>query len=799
MAKYILYLIVLCLTLGSAHPALCGVMENRGDIAATRAGVHRGFHRLVIELRRKAGYRIKKTETTLEIDVINVDSHGFGGGFAGTSFFRLKRISTISKDGKPHTIFSLALDGPARIRGKTFEKPYRIIVDMYPEKSKKHLVKKKKPVRKGVGNKVVSKKTTGNKSYGKSSHGALKKRAFAFNEGWRWIYRKMAVERLKESFYGNLPDHGLEMLREYIPVKGAEAWADGMEAGAYVKTLAKHGDAAGAATLKGIIILIKKEADPADVEREIIKTPENNFAPLARFLLASAYEREGLYPEAAAYYAMAYEAKTVKMLRARAALGRGRVLFFSGHVADSLKWFERAQQEGSKEAAGWLAGGRLVKGEFRSAWSGFRRLGPTQDPLALMGLGDMKMRRGDYGGAGLIFKGLKSRFRKDAFLGPFFAIREADAMLAAGLVKEGVSAYSSIKKSAHGEGLAMADMALADYYSFEVALPLKAKSLYGEVARSRTKGSGEAFIRLAEVLERLKEHGEAMKTLDKIAPENILTARRETAGFLRSKIAYNWIKDLYTEKKWLELAIVNYRYSGTITFGKRAVNYLRVGEALMRLGLTPDAVKALDRAVKIGSKDIKVKAVLLLARLYLEQRDGMAAGNLLEDLKASSPEVTRTHLWQDYYMEAQFLKGRFKDVIRLSRQRDDGRLVLMRAAAYRGLGMWDEAVKTYSRAIALFKKNKDRKGLMAAETGYGDSRFVSHEFSEAIEAYSSAAEMAAKVSTPTENWLHYRLSLSYAGAGMRDKAINAVRELKRSERSYGDWAEALQTAAVGGS
>jgi len=809
MVKYILYPMMLALALSLATPGLCAAKKDGGDIRAIRAGRHKGFHRLVIALRRKAAYRMKKTKRALEIDILNVDSRSLRGGFAGTEFFRVKKISTALKEGAPLTTIDITLLGPAVIRDRLVADPYKIIVDMYPVKKPKPHVKKKRPVVKRVKKKTAVLKTTPakilrnkvrDKKYSKKSyHGSGHKRAFAFNEGWRWIFRKEAVRRLKKSFYGNIADNGLEILLEYVPIKGGTAWDDGAEARAYVKALAKHGYKARAATLKTIIALIKKEADLLVAERAIEKEPYNNYTPIAHFLLASAYEREGFYPEAVAYYGMAYDAKASKKLKAHAAIGRGRALFFSGHPAKSLKWFERAGKEGSEEADGWLAGSLLLKGEFRAAWARYRRLGPTKDPLSLMGLGDMKMMRGDYKGAHLIFKGLKSRFMEEPFLRSFFAVRSADAMLAAGSATAGLAGYKAVKKISKGEGLALSEMALADYYSGEGGKPLEAKALYKEVAKSGSRGAGEAYIRLAIVLEKLKEYGEAMKTLDEISPEKKLFTRREMAGFLRSRIAFNWIKDLYSKKKWLDTAKVNFRYGDWITFGKRAGNSLRAGEALMRLGLTPDAIRALNNAVNIGSKKIKTKAVLLLTRLYLDQRDGHAASAVLEDLRSSSPEAARLPKWSAYYIEAQYLKGNFKEVIRLSRGKKEGPLVLLRAAAYRGLGMWPEAGKSYAKARALFRKNKDKKRLLEAETGYADSQFIARGFTEAIDAYNAAEAMSANGPAVTESWLRYRLSLSYSGAGMREKAVNALKNLKHSDRSYGAWAEALQLAQRGGS
>jgi len=194
MVKYILYPMMLVLALSLMEPRLCVAKKDGGDIKAIRAGRHKGFHRLVIALRRKAAYRIKNTKRALEIDIAGVDSRSLRGGFAGTGFFRVKKISTALKEGVPLTTIDITLRGPAVIRDKVVVRPYRIVVDMYPVKKPKRHVNKKTPVVKRVKKKTALLKTTSakllrrktrEKKYSKKSYrGTGHQRAFVFNEGW---------------------------------------------------------------------------------------------------------------------------------------------------------------------------------------------------------------------------------------------------------------------------------------------------------------------------------------------------------------------------------------------------------------------------------------------------------------------------------------------------------------------------------------------------------------------------------------------------------------------------------------
>ncbi|MFQ5427388.1 MAG: tetratricopeptide repeat protein [Thermodesulfobacteriota bacterium] len=753
---------------------------------AVRAGRHSDFHRLVIELRNKARYSIISSGTTLEVRVTGIDSLNFSGAYAGTDFFRVKKVTTSRKGKVPVTTFLLNLkNNAARIRYRSIRNPERIIVDLYPGKERSQEAKKSH----ALMQKKVPSASASRRGYIRQKEGR-----FAFNRGWRWIYRKMAVKIMKDSYYVNFPDPWLDKLGEYLPMESGLDLKPGMDAESYLKTLTLRGETPRARTLQHIILLIRKKVAIADVELDLISTPENEFTPLAHFLIASAYEREGLYPESIAYYGMAYETKSAKKLKAMAALGKGRVLFVSGKVGESEKWFKKARGEGSVEAVGWHANSLLLKEDFNAAWSKYANLDNIRDPIVLMGFGDIKMIRGDYEGASLIFKGLESRFRDKAFLQSFFALREADSLLVLGAKEEALKTYNNLKKTGAGEGLYMAGLALADYFSYEGNNLLKARDLYREVAMGRRAASAEALLRLAEVLEKLAQYGEAMKVLDELFIEYPRATGIDKARFLRSKVAYKWIADLYASKKWHDVAIVNYRHGNWISFGKRAENFLRVGEALLRVGLTPDAVMALGKAEKIGRVDIRRKASFLLISLYLEQRDFSSAERLLEDMRSDSPAVESSSLWKDYYMEAQYLKGNYREVIRLGKNRKEGNFLLMRAKAYKELGMWQEALRLYSLAMKKYEKKDDKTGLIEARTGYADSLFLSGGFAGAIAAYEEAASAAEKVSGPHDMWARYRLSLSYARTGRDEEALTIVKELKKRDNLYGQWAEAMTMA-----
>jgi len=824
--------------------ALAPVRAAASDVLALRAGRHRGFYRLVIVLSHEALYRISRRGRGVVIRVMDVDSEGFKPGRLASRFFSITGVATEPHGNGPQTTFRVRLRGPARIMDRAIEGPYRIILDAYPtgpvkgalrarlrhpgdRRRKKEVTRPVKGrVRLASRGRVVKKKThpagaspggvvapmekkgaekkatggrreaTGSAMAGNA--GALQRARLVSEGGWRGGYRKRALQMVKASFYQrrSSPDPGLLAL--FVPLRGAEASMSGAKARAYQKSLEEKGDTARARTLGIVLGLMQGSVDVSAAESEVIRTRENGLTPLVRFLLASRYETEGLYTEAGAYYAMAFEARTKKALRAAAALGRGRTLFFLEKAAKSLPWFERAAGLGSKDAAAWLAGVHVILGDTAKAGRIYARLGRTTNPVALMGLGEMKMTGKDYRGAARIFKGLGERFRGDDFLGSYFSLRRADALLAAGQAKDALKAYRSMRKDSKGEGRVMAAMALAEYYAGPGGRPARAGDMYADLAATHGRVAGEARIRLAVILEKSKKHKDAMETLGDFPPSEIPAGASALIRFYRSRIAYNWISDLYDRKKWLALIEVNYRYGDLISLLRRAENSLRVGEALYRTGLTPDAIKALGRAQNLGTGRVKKKALFLLARLYLDRRDYSAAIRVLSGLRSLSPGVSKTRRWKDYYMEAIFQKGEYREVIGLGRGRTRGPFLLMLGGAYRGLGLWSKATETYARAVEFFEKKKDAPRLVAALTGYGDSRFGAGDFKGAIEAYSRAAAMGSGASPAEAAWVRYRLSLSYAGAGMAGKARAVIEELGKKDKSYGLWAKTLAMAGTGG-
>jgi len=626
----------------------------------------------------------------------------------------------------------------------------------------------------------------------------MKRARVLMNSGWRREYRKKALHRLKGALRVESHGPGPGILSLFVPLKGAEAWQSGVEAEAYVKTLEEEGEPDRAATLEAVLEVLRGEAGTEVLEGVILRREENDLTPVARFVLASSFEAEGLYTEAGAHYGMVYESDTRKELRAAAALGKARALLLTDRMSESTRWFSRAIELGEKEASSWLAGVYVLQGKYEEAARLFAGLGKIKNPVALMGLGDFEMRKGDYAGAARAFKNLSMRFRDDDFLRSFFTMRLGDAMLGLGNEKEAIDAYKSIRKDSKGEGRHMAAMALADYYSGSGKKPLLALVLYKEVAGSLSPVAGDARIRLAALLERRRKHRVAMETLNAFFAGNIPPKSSELIRFWRSKIAFNWIADLHEKKEWISLLEVNYRYGDLVTLVKRAEASFMVGEAMLHTGLTPDAVVALKRAVNLGTKDIKTKALFLLVSHYLGQRDHGAARRLLDDIRSISPRLASTHLWKGYYIHARFLAGSYDDVIRLGSKIDDGKTQLMVGRAYGGLGRWRDAGRAFRRAAAYYRKKKDAKGLLASLAGYGDSLFGRGDYAGAAAAYGSALESAGGVSAADANWVRYRLSLSYARAGNTARAVEVIKELRKRDRDFALWAEALSLKGAGG-
>ncbi len=814
-----------------------------------RGARHRGFHRFVISLSGETLYRVVKRGRAIRVILIDVRGRQAGTARLKTGFFSIKDVKTGPGAQGPLTTITLGLRQEARIRQRVLHHPYRIVLDMYPRASKgavasrggqkkyegrerkkkkgrddtagrkrkiarasdhglgsvkgpdQGIGKKKKTITPAGQGKAAARKVETHRTAGKVRQRGL---SILANTGWRRLYRDSAVEHLKAVMEQAKDRSGPEFIGLFMPSEPGhrkEERRGSVDLEEYVISLEEEGRSASAATLGALLAMLRAELDEEGLLQVIYRTGENEFTPLARFFIASRYETEGLYTEAGAFYAMVYESKTKEHLRGAAALGRARTLFLGGRAGPSIVWFRRALDLGEREALPWLAGVLVMRGGYEEAAGVYERLGKTTNPFALMGLGEIAMKRGDYEAAAASFRELAGHFRdKDEFLHSFFTMRLADALLGLGDWKDALQAYSSVRKTSRGEGRIMATMALGDFYSGQGAKPLLAMVMYREVSVSSSMVAGDGRLRLAAVLEGQGEHARAMETLEAFFSGNIPPKSVGLIRFWRSKIAYRWITELYGKKKWFDLLEVNYRYGDLITLVKRARASLMVGEAMLRTGLTPDGVLALKRAENLGTPDVKEEALFLLVSYYLGQRDAGAAGRLLEDLRALSPYLATTARWRGLYLRTRYIAGDYEEVIRLGRGSRDGPLLLLVGRSCSALGRWDQALGAFRAARAWFRKKKDSKGLMKAVMGYGESLFGKGDYRGAARVYEALlpGSGGGGIAGAGLNWARYRLSLSYARSGRGPKALGIIRDLRKKDRDLALWAETLAGQGAGG-
>ena len=99
---------------------------------------------------------------------------------------------------------------------------------------------------------------------------------------------------------------------------------------------------------------------------------------------------------------------------------------------------------------------------------------------------------------------------------------------------------------------------------------------------------------------------------------------------LGGEVIYRWTDELYRNGDYYGVARVDAVFAADVPFGKKAEGYLKAGIAASELGLLDTAARHLDMAVKVGSDAVAEKAMIGLARVYIDQNDWHGAERLLD-------------------------------------------------------------------------------------------------------------------------------------------------------------------------
>lgn len=624
---------------------------------------------------------------------------------------------------------------------------------------------------------------------------AEREKQTAFNEGWRWAYRKKIIMGqlrkdiddsaiINRVFAGEL---GLTGTDKDILVK---------EAGGLVESLMSKGEVKKAGALKDIIPLFENENEVKDIEK--LLNQDGGLERLARFLIGSYYEKRGFYPEAAGYYSMAAAGKGTGLTASAALHMRARLLFFEGKNDKAKELFQNAADSGFADSAPWLAGISLIKGEFDRAWQIYRGLkdrpAATIDPVTRMGMGDMDAVRKNFEGAREIFDGLRSRYSKNENLNVFFALKTADVWLLEGKRDEALNIYSRLKeKIRSGEGGAMATLSLADAFAAadDPGSWTKAERLYQEIAEGQYLGAENAHLSLIPVLMKTGRHEAALSWIEKFPARFPVSPLRADLQPLKGQAVSRWIDRLYNENDAYGVVKVFAKYSQSIPFGKRAEAYLKAGKSYAAVGLLPDAVNSLDNAVKLGRDSHAEEAMITLVKVYLSQGDAVSSERLMNIFRARYPRSAYLSEADSILVKTAFMKGDYRRAAQPASSADGPSVLMLKAFSFSKLNMHREAGALYSSAAKGFSEKGDERGMYYAYAGMADSEFMMEKYESAAAGYKNAIESIREVKGQDRSWALYRLAQSYSRLKKAPEKQEAVKELKGYNDEIGVWAASI--------
>lgn len=627
----------------------------------------------------------------------------------------------------------------------------------------------------------------------KTDKGAVKapesglKEIVTFNEGWRWVYRKKVTSLLRDEIYAD--DQLLKEVFLKFGISAVDKENAVKEAKSVAESLKENGFLIKAEYLKEIIQFFEDPKDPLALDAVLREDPEGEFEKLGLFLLANHYEVKGFYPEAAAYYSKLLADRKDPSFLAAAEFGRARVLFHEGKLNAAKELFQSSFERGFAASRLWLANTALVKGEFDLSWKlydGGKKPFREIDSINLLSIGDMLVIRGRFNEARQAYEVLRSRYPKDELLSTFFVSKTGDSYLAEGGKEEAIKIYLRTKGMLEGDPWAMAALSLADAYRADASKEslLKAEKIYSLVAEGQYLGSEVSHLSHISTLIKLNKFEEGMERVLEFPGRYPTSLLKADISRLQGLLAHKWIDSLYSQGDYYGVVNAASKYGGAVPFGKKAESFLKAGKAYYSLGLYPDAVKSLERSIKIGSSDTAEEAFVTLAGVYLGQSDTGSAERLLNAFAARFPKTRYKNEVEAIAFKIAFAKGDYTKASQM-RTPDGPEFNLLKAKAFSKLGRNNEAALSYAKAVKGLEAKHDEALLSKAYAGLADSNFMAGKYQEAIEAY---RHLLSGESREDRAWALYRTAESHSRLGNDGERQKALKDLKGLNTELSGWA-----------
>lgn len=751
-------------------------------LVRVRTGEHSDFHRVVIELSKRAEFDIKSDNRRLSVRLKSIDASGKIDAVQKTGLIGFEGITPLADEsGTPLTSLDFIISKDFSLKKTVKNSPFRIIIDITPADLKQSEAEAKAKAEKKAADKKKAEVFPTEKP---------DPDAVTFNDGWRWIYRKHLLSVFKSEFH---QDNALkaEALRAELGLTGLEIKDLVKEADALAEELKKDGDPADAAVLEKITTFLSDEKKAHELE-EYIKSKESGLGSLARFLIGNHYEKRVFLPEASGYYSRVLLEKEEGALRGIVFFQKARLLFLEGKFEEAKEGFEKALESGYMNAGPWLANTLLIKGEFEPAWelysknTGSRDLS-SLDPITALSLADMNVIKGNYEDARGIYETLRKRYSRDEFLAAYFETKKGDVLVAEGRKFEAVRHYSKAKERLKGEAWALAAISLADALSKNTDTESleKAEKLYHSVVEGGHLSSEIAVINLVSAHASLNKYEEGLRLIEAFPVEYPTSPLRPDVLALKGKLVYKWIDWLSKEGDSAGIVMIEAKYGSSIPFGKRGESYIKIAKAYMDAGLPSEAISTLDGAIKLGNDKIGEEAMVLLAKIYLSQKDTNAVDRALEAIKASYPKGAYSAELSLIALRNSFLKGEYRGVAG-SNTADDPEALLLKAAALAELKKHAEAESVYEKASVLLKKKGEDERLREVEMKIADLNFRLERYKKAIDYYRRASFGLGE--TEDRAWAFYRMAQAYSRMKNENEKKEVLKELKVNGTELGGWA-----------
>jgi tetratricopeptide (TPR) repeat protein len=749
---------------------------DAAEIVAMRAYDHKEFHWLTIIVSQDISLTAVKEDERVVLKMKELSVKPMKE-LPSTDAIKVKSFREESDASGDYAALEVAIPAGSNVKQTIKSGPFRVILDIYPPA--------------GFGQK---------KEMGSHTKAALMvqdaSRVLAFNDSWRWVYRKKVVDMLRADLYKDGP---AEAFRAALGIGATDRKTVEAEATAVAMRLKAEGRGSDADLLNSMILMYTSEAQPSGFESSLRAASTPAVKGLGYIILAEHFEKKGFFPEASGYYTLAVESAKNGSLNSLVLFRKARLLFFDHKYSEAKDRFKMALDAGYSDARGWLAAACLIKGEIDLAWQTFsagKKNAAELDPVTALGYADTLLVKGKFEEARYIFASKRARYPKEGLIGTYLLLKEGDAFFLEGKTTEAVELYLNTKERLKGEQWAIAALSLADSYFVTADRENleKAEKIYEAVASGAFEGSAITNMRLIASRMALGRYQEAYDEIKRFNASHSTSPLRQDLVGVSSALFYEWVDSLISNEDHLEAVKLFTETPLSMPFGKKAEMSLKIGKSCRSLGLLSDAAKHFDAAVKLGDGAIAEEAMLLLALTYIDQSDIGSAERLMKAFGTRFPRSKKTAEVEQLRARMAFSSKDYQKSADLLKAGSDPAILAMKADSLVKTGRSREALVNFESAARSYGEKGEKDAASGAWLRSADARYAAGDYKGAAEAYKKAMESGAD-KKEDKSWALYRLGRSYSRAGMKDKEAEALKELKALGGEFGQWSEQISEKA----